>query len=62
LAVIHYDRFLLPLSLPERYYHGPAVRVSMCIDYEDAIEESSSKVGKEKTNKRNPKAKKLVGS
>ena len=31
------------LSLPERYYHGPAVRVSMCIDYEDVIEESSSK-------------------
>lgn len=34
----------------------------MCIDYEDVIEESSSKVGKEKTNKRNPEAKKLVGS
>ena len=37
------------LSLPERDYHGPAacVCVSMCIDYEDVIEESSSK-GKER--------------
>ena len=50
------------LSLPERYYHGPAVCVSMCIDYEDLIEESSSKRVMKDENKRNPEEKKLVGS
>jgi hypothetical protein len=34
----------------------------MCIDYEDVIEESSSKKVRKDENKRKPEAKKLVGS